>query len=145
MPLNPTKWDYVGLTKEHLGISSDDLFHSIVVFSGSAELKKMDSANVVQLYKLLSHIYTKHILRQNKEQVISYEQQLKDNKPAAHKDMKQHVSAIHKKVANAGKVCPKCGSVLVQRNGKHGVLWDVQVIQSAGISTRGNERCSTCV
>lgn len=95
-------------------------YHSIVVFTGSAELKRMNSSNVVRLNQLVPYILshqTEVISSETKERISN---RINAFDKAKRKDIKEHISNIKEKAANKGKICPKCGQYLVDRKGKYG-------------------------
>ena len=94
----------------------------MVVFAGSAVLKKVDSPNVTTLSGLLPWMAVRNAEALTHEQVDAIVGTLQASKPASHQEMKQHIAAIEKKQETAGKICPKCGSALVEQTGKHGAF-----------------------
>jgi len=119
---NPLHQNYGHIkTLQELIQDGEDLpFHSIIVFSGSAKLKKMNSPNVVELKQLMPYIlsYQTEVISSEKKESIA--NQLNNLEKAKRKDIREHVNVIKDKVANEGKVCPKCGQSMVLRKGKYG-------------------------
>lgn len=95
-------------------------YHSVVVFAGSAELKKMDSPNVIKLGELLSWMQARHTATLAPDVVDEISGILRSSGSASRKEIKQHIATIEKNQETAGKICPKCGGTLVERNGKYG-------------------------
>lgn len=95
-------------------------YYSIVVFTGSAELKKMTSQNVVKLNQLVPYILSHQIEVISSETKERISNRISAFDKAKRKDIKEHINEIKDKVADNGKICPKCGQYLVERKGKYG-------------------------
>lgn len=83
-------------------------------------LKKVNASNVMMLKQLVPYILsflTEVIAPETRESITN---QLNALEKASRKDFKEHVNVIKDKVENKGKTCPKCGRLLVLREGKYG-------------------------
>ena len=126
---NPIKqnWSHIYALKDVLSDYKQATYHPIVVFSGRAELKNIDSSTPV--------IYDHQIIRVIKEQTrtpnLSIEQikgisvRLNDINIQDLKARKQHVRQVRNHVHERKrkeklKVCPRCGGNLVVIDGKYG-------------------------
>ncbi len=121
---NPLHQNYghVMALKTVLGGVGEIPYHAVVVFAGSAVLKKVDSPNVTTLAGLLPWMAARNTDALTPEQVEAITGTLQTSKSASRQEMKQHIATIEKKQASAGTICPKCGSALVARTGKHGAF-----------------------
>ena len=124
--MNPLKQNYahVKALESKLGISKDN-FIPIVAFSSDSNIKVNVSTPVIYIAQIRHVIqeYTQVKLSINNldkivEQIQNLNITTKDAK-------KEHISQIRNKTSeNKTKInhaiCPKCGGVLVERNGKYG-------------------------
>ena len=124
---NPIKQNrsHVKALADYLGLE-EDVFCSYIVFSERCELKKVPPSTadytICRRHHLLSNI-RKDLKRMDRvfdEQTLlklkSALQKLSDNSTA---DAKEAHTQEAQQVAG-GNVCPRCGSQLVERNGKYG-------------------------
>ena len=103
---------------------------SIIVFTGSAELKKIDSITPV-IYE--NELYS-YILRSKDEQIINNEQmknivcKISENMILDKEIKKTHIHNITKKRYTQEQktnslICPKCNGSLIVRNGPYGKFY----------------------
>lgn len=115
---NPLRQNYrhTKALSSSLGIEQR-YFHSIVYFSGEAQLKTQMPPNVMK-WGLLSYIKSfKEVLLTNNE-ITHLEEQL--NKiQATQISRKQHIQNLNNRF-NSTSICPKCGKPLTQRIAKKG-------------------------
>ena len=124
---NPVRQNYghIQALKQILSEYADVNYISIVDFTTKADLKVKANTDVVytvNLPKTIRRYSSETISDTDKEQI--YEKLLAlniDNK----EDRKAHVQAIHENLADKHRkinanICPKCGGVLVLRNGRYG-------------------------
>ena len=105
-------------------------YFSIIVFTGSAELKRIDSITPVIYENELYH----YILRSKEEQILGYDQinmivsKINEN-ILQDKDINRiHVQNIYKrkderKQKIKSMICPKCNGSLILRNGTYGKFY----------------------
>ncbi len=129
---NPIKqnWSHIYALKYILSDYSNIVYKPVVVFSGSAELKKVYTISPV-IYS--SDVY-KYIMLSSDNKVLSSEQieeifiKLKTLNKKDKKIKNRHISEIHYKKnkiyeSERSLICPKCGNDLVSRNGKYGEFY----------------------
>ena len=120
--LNPI-WQNYGhekALKEVLNDFGEILYIPVVVFSNKANLKRAKSEKVIFLKELTGFVRARQeqVMDENTLNNIHARLQkiaIKDNK-----EVKKHIENIKSKVEEKAHVCPKCGSPLVQRNGRYG-------------------------
>ena len=103
---------------------NNEAFIPIICFSNQAKLKLKNKSIVVQLDYLLKHIKSFNTILLNNN-IDSLADKIKTLNITSKKERKMHVKNIKGKILiNNYKVenmiCPKCGSKLVSKNGKHG-------------------------
>ena len=125
---NPIKqnWSHVLALKNIFYELESIIYHSIVVFSGSGELKKIDSKTPV----IYDNEISKYIISKN-EPILSHEEfifivnklneiNIKD-KSSEKEHIQQVKKHIHKRIQNINQlICPKCNSILILKKGQHG-------------------------
>ena len=130
--INPIKqnWSHIYALKSLLSDYPNIKYHPIVVFSGNATLKSIESSiPVIYSNKLNSTIrklsFEKclSIDELNKIQTILESSELKErNARKEHiKNIKQHVR--EKKIKMANLICPRCNGELKLRNGRNGKFY----------------------
>jgi len=124
---NPIKQNYghIQALKEILNEFQDVNYISIVAFTTKAELKvtsKTDVVYTINLPKTIKNYNAENISDLVKEEIYTKLVSLNiDSKETR----KSHVKAIHnnlseKRIKVNSDVCPKCGGLLILRNGKYG-------------------------
>ncbi|WP_253199432.1 NERD domain-containing protein [Clostridium tagluense] len=124
---NPIKQNYghIQALKEILKEYQDINYISIVTFTTKAELKvtaKTDVVYTIKLPKTIKKYNVENISDLVKEEIYT---KLLSLNVDSKETRKTHVKAIHNTLAeknikiNSG-ICPKCGGLLVLRNGKYG-------------------------
>lgn len=104
----------------------NNIFISIVCFSNQAKMRVDNKSIVVQLEQLLNTIksFNKIILEKEIDiianNIISLNITSKEERRKHIKGIKDKIKDIDNKVNNM--ICPKCGGVLVTRNGKYGTF-----------------------
>lgn len=129
---NPVKQNlgHVSALKRILTDFPNLKYFPIVVFAGSATLKKVKS----QIPVIYSHSLNRTIKRLSNEKCISSEQLVKiksileNAEITDKKSRKEHVQNIWKKeneyhIKTANLICPKCGGELKLRSGKYGKFY----------------------
>ncbi len=129
---NPIKqnWSHVYALKEILGDYGGIYYHPIVVFTGRAELRNLESAMPViydgQLLNLIMYKSGAPNLSLNQVEAIS------DRLGGANLHNKKandgHVRQVRAQVSERKQkermlICPKCGGKLILRNGKYGQFY----------------------
>lgn len=129
---NPIKqnWSHIYALKDVLSDYKQATYHPIIVFTGRAELKNIESSIPV--------IYDHQIIRVIKDQIrrpnLSYEQirgiavRLSEVNIQNRKARRQHVRQVKNQVherrhREKQKVCPRCGGSLNLINGKYGKFY----------------------
>ena len=124
---NPIKQNYghIQALKEILNDFKDINYISIVAFTTKAELKvtsKTDVVYTINLPKTIKKYNDENINNLVKEEIYT---KLLSLNVDSKETRKSHVKEIHKTLSenrikvNSG-VCPKCGGLLILRNGKYG-------------------------
>ena len=129
---NPVKQNlgHVAALKRILKDFPDVRYFPIVVFAGSATLKKIKSESPV----IYSHSLNRTIKRLSNEKCISSEQLIKikslieNAEITDKKSRKEHIQNILQKeseyhIKTANLICPKCGGELKLRSGKYGKFY----------------------
>ncbi len=97
----------------------ESAYVSIVAFSPKSTIKVKTTENVVYYSKIKSVIkrYNSPIIAQNQLDILVSEIQ---NANVDSKEMrKEHINNINNRFTREG-ICPRCGGVLLERNGKYG-------------------------
>lgn len=124
---NPIKQNYghIQALKEILNDFKDINYISIIAFTTKAELKvtsKTDVVYTINLPKTIKKYNDENISNLVKEEIYT---KLLSLNVDSKETRKSHVKEIHKTLSenrikvNSG-VCPKCGGLLILRNGKYG-------------------------
>ncbi|WP_242634642.1 NERD domain-containing protein [Bacillus timonensis] len=124
-------YGHIKALQEYLGIEKEELYHSIVSFSNRATLKKIETSgtntSVIYSSRLVSTINAHKKVVISTGQVRQIAAKLEKTINADREKKKQHVKTIKdSKRFNQYKInanmCPKCGSILVERKGKYGAF-----------------------
>jgi hypothetical protein len=130
---NPIKqnWSHVYILKKILNDNNNIKYHPIVVFSGNAELKNIQSSVTVTyvelLYQIICDKSTVQYLRMDEvkriyEKLLNYS--IESNKKNKIEHKRQILSKIENRIEIGNKMeCPKCGKLLVYREGRFGPFW----------------------
>lgn len=129
---NPIKqnWSHIYALKNVLSDFSNIKYFSIIVFSGNAVLKDIESHVPVVYEDSLNHT----IIKYSTKKYLSPEniRQIKDlleTLQSANKVLKKtHIENINKNISNKqfkmqNLICPKCNCALIVRNGKYGKFY----------------------
>ncbi len=120
--LNPI-WQnhgHIKALKEVLEEFDDLQYIPVVVFSGKAELKRVISDQVVYLKDMISFIKTKFIQVMDADKMNLIYSRLQEAAIRDRKEVKKHIEKIKEKSDNKALICPRCGSQMIQRNGRYG-------------------------
>lgn len=124
---NPIKQNYghVATLKERLNLDKDLLIISIIAFTNRASLKVNTKTPVIYDNNVVSYIrsYNNKLISEDYVKRIYYDLLMSniDSKDTR----KEHVHSIRKNLRERenninNNICPRCGKVLVKRQGKHG-------------------------
>lgn len=129
---NPIKQNnsHINYLKYLLSNNTNLKYFSIIVFTGSAELKSINSLTPVIYENELYH----YIIRSKDEKILNYEQidniilKINENIILDKYIDKIHIENIQKKIYEKNQkikllICPKCGGKLVIRNGSYGKFY----------------------
>jgi len=119
-------YGHVKALEEVLGLS-DDSFIPIVVFSIDSELKVKTEKPVVYTTKLNKEIRKHSELKFSKDEMNELVSKINELNVRSNSVKKEHVRNIKAEIKDnkekiSNRICPKCGGVLVERNGKRGVF-----------------------
>ena len=120
--LNPI-WQnngHVKALKEVLNDFGEISYIPIVVFSNKANLKRVNSEKVIFLNELTGFMRAKQEQVIDENTLVSIHARLQEVAIKDNKEVKKHIENIKSKVEEKSHVCPRCGSPLVQRNGRYG-------------------------
>lgn len=145
---NPIKqnWSHVYILKKILKHTNNIKYHPIVVFSGNAELKNIQSNVTVTYVELLYQIIcdkstmeylTKDEVKSIYEKLLNYS--IDNNKANKIEHKRQILTRIEERIEIENKMeCPKCGKLLVLRKGRFGPFWHVQIIPTVTLQKHIN-------
>lgn len=129
---NPIKqnWAHIYALKELLSEYKQIKYHQVIVFSGGADLKNINSTiPVIYNYEIINTILNKNEIKcLSNEQMEIIEKKIISNNFQSKKILKEHIKDIKnnlnvksEKINNF--ICPKCGGKLKLRNGKYGEFY----------------------
>lgn len=103
---------------------NEDKMYSIIVFGDRAELRKIDVSGkgirVINEHKLYDTIVSYEEVLLGHEEVKECWNMLLDSMRSIRQDVVAHVKSVKETIEENGKVCPRCKSDLVKREGKYG-------------------------
>lgn len=122
-PIKQNKTHILALSKQ-LGLSLNK-FIPIIIFSNSAELKVNTVHNVIYTTQIKKVIKKYSEIKFSKEDVLKIVEKINNINIVSSDIRKQHIidtqnTVANKKYLEENGICPKCGHVLVVRNGKYG-------------------------
>lgn len=118
-------WGHVNSIKRISYEFKKAMFFPIVVFTGSAELKKINSSvPVIKRYRLIRTIRRCNEVYLTHKQLSKLEYDLQNSIVSGNEVRKQHNRNVKKRIKSKRttktSTCPKCGGRLVEKNGKYG-------------------------
>lgn len=123
---NPILQNYghVKALQQLLELKEDD-FIPIVVFSVDADIKIKSSKHIVYTVQLNKVIRKYKDIKFSLEEVRLFADKIANANISSYDTRREHVSKIKTEITEKqnkinNKICPKCGAVLVERNGKYG-------------------------
>ena len=119
-------YGHVKALEEVLGLNEDS-FIPIVVFSNDSELKVKTERPVVYTTKLIKEIRKYSELKFTKEEINELVSKINELNVRSTSVRKEHIKNIKSEIKENNekihkRICPKCGGVLVERNGKRGAF-----------------------
>lgn len=121
---NPVRQNYGHIKSLEEIIGTKIAPHSVIVFSEKAVLSKIeiesDNIHVINESELVSFIksYNKEIM--SFDEVKTCTNKVLENMSSIRQDIDTHINNVKENLANKGKICPRCNSELVKREGKYG-------------------------